>query len=44
MDGWNSRYIGERFSSSNMHKFLIEATFTQAKHDGIALWTIWRAA
>lgn len=40
MDGWNSRYIGERFSGSNMRKFLIEATFAQAKHDGIAILEI----
>jgi len=40
MDGWNSRYIGERFSGSNMRKFLIEATFVQAKHDGIAILEI----
>ncbi len=29
-----------RFSGRNMRKFLIEATFAQAKHDGIAILEI----
>lgn len=40
MDGWNNRYIGGRFPGSNMRKFLIEATFVQAKYDGITILEI----
>lgn len=35
MDSWNNKYIGEKFHNSEMRKLLIEATFYQAKVDGV---------
>lgn len=40
MHKWNGEYIGERFNSSEMRKLLIEATFYQAKIDGIKILEI----
>lgn len=40
MDEWNSRYIGSKFDSSSMRKFLIEAAFVQAKSDNIKILEI----
>ena len=37
MDAWSSRYIGNRFNSSEGRKLLIEATFEQAKKDGVSI-------
>ena len=37
MNGWSDKYIGSRFDSSDMRKFLIEATFQQAKNDGVTV-------
>ena len=35
MDAWSTRYIGNRFNSPAGRKLLIEATFVQAKKDGV---------
>lgn len=40
MNGWSDKYIGSRFDSSDMRKFLIEATFQQAKNDGVTVLEI----
>ena len=40
MDEWNRKYLGERFDSSEMRKFLIEAAFVQAKSDGVKILEI----
>lgn len=40
MHKWNSNYIGERFNSFEMRKLLIEATFYQAKTDGVTILEI----
>ena len=40
MDEWNGRNIGGRFNSAEGRKFLIEAAFVQAKHDGVTLLEI----
>lgn len=40
MDAWSSKFIGDRFSSSSGRKLLIEATFAQAKQDGVAVLEI----
>lgn len=40
MDDWNRKYIGEKFNSSIMRKFLIEAAFVQAKVDGVKVLEI----
>lgn len=40
MHEWNGEYIGERFNSCEMRKFLIEATFYQAKMDGVKILEI----
>lgn len=37
MNKWNAEYLGARFDSAEMRKLLIEATFYQAKIDGIAI-------
>ncbi len=37
MDAWSSKYIGNRFNSSDGRKLLIEATFAQAKRDGVTI-------
>lgn len=40
MQDWNNAYLGERFNNSDMRKLLIEATFVQAKNDGIKVLEI----
>lgn len=40
MHQWNSQNIGEHFDSKDMRKLLIEATFVQAKEDGISILEI----
>jgi len=40
MHDWNNMYIGERFNTKDMRKLLIEATFVQAKEDGIKILEI----
>lgn len=40
MHQWNGENIGSKFDSSNMRKLLIEATFMQAKADGIKILEI----
>lgn len=40
MDSWSSKYIGNRFNSPEGRKFLIEATFEQAKSDGVTVLEI----
>ncbi len=40
MDEWNCRYIGKHFNSPEGRRFLIEATFVQAKYDGITMLEI----
>ncbi|MBQ6588464.1 MAG: adenosine deaminase [Butyrivibrio sp.] len=40
MDAWSSKYIGNRFNSLEGRKLLIEATFEQAKRDGVTILEI----
>ena len=40
MDNWSSINIGDSFNSKEMRKLLIEATFVQAKEDGVAILEI----
>ncbi len=40
MHDWNNKYIGERFDSKEMRTLLIEATFVQAKEDGVKVLEI----
>jgi adenosine deaminase len=40
MHAWNSKYIGEHFDSKEMQTLLIEATFVQAKEDGVKVLEI----
>ena len=40
MDAWSARYIGGRFNSPEGRKLLIEATFVQAKNDGVTILEI----
>ena len=40
MDAWSSRYVGNRFNSPEGRKLLIEATFIQAKADGVTVLEI----
>ena len=40
MDDWSAKFIGNRFSSTEGRKLLIEATFVQAKHDGVTVLEI----
>jgi adenosine deaminase len=40
MHDWNAKYIGEKFNSSSMRKLLIDATFVQAKADGVSILEI----
>lgn len=40
MHDWNNKYIGERFNTKEMRQLLIEATFVQAKEDGIKILEI----
>ncbi len=37
MDAWSSKYIGNRFNSAEGRKLLIDATFAQAKYDGVTV-------
>lgn len=40
MHDWNSKYIGNKFHNSSMHKLLIDAAFVQAKFDGVRILEI----
>lgn len=40
MHDWNNMYIGKRFHTKEMRKLLIDATFVQAKKDGIKILEI----
>ncbi len=40
MDSWSSKYIGNRFNSLAGRKLLINATFEQAKSDGVTVLKI----
>ncbi len=40
MDAWSARYIGNRFNSPEGRRMLIEATFEQAKRDGVTVLEI----
>ena len=40
MDAWSSKYIGDRFNSPEGRRLLIEATFAQAKQDGVSILEI----
>ncbi|NMP36529.1 MAG: adenosine deaminase [Clostridiales bacterium] len=40
MHDWNDKYLGEKFNSKEMRKLLIDATFFQAKKDGIKVLEI----
>ena len=40
MDAWSAKYIGDRFPGTEGRKLLIEATFAQAKYDGVTLLEI----
>lgn len=40
MEAWNKKFIGSSFDSSKGRKLLIEATFAQAKEDGVTILEI----
>jgi len=40
MHDWNGKYIGKKFNNLEMRKILIEATFVQAKEDGVKVLEI----
>ena len=40
MHDWNNQYLGERFHSKERRQLLLEATFIQAKEDGIQILEI----
>lgn len=40
MDAWSAKYIGNRYNSPEGRKLLIEATFAQAKFDGVTILEI----
>jgi len=40
MDAWSARYIGNRFNNREGRQLLIEATFEQAKKDGVTVLEI----
>ena len=40
MDAWSGKYIGNRFNSPEGRRLLIEATFAQAKADGVTVLEI----
>lgn len=40
MHNWNNSYLGNKFNSKEMRKLLIEATFTQARNDGVKVLEI----
>lgn len=40
MNAWSADYIGNRFNGTEGRKLLIDATFAQAKHDGVTVLEI----
>ena len=40
MDAWSSKYIGNRFNNPDGRRLLIEATFAEAKQDGVTVLEI----
>lgn len=40
MNKWSQKYIGQDFNSTAMRKFLIRATFQQAREDGVTVLEI----
>ncbi len=40
MDAWSSKYIGNRFNTTEGRRLLIDATFVQAKRDGVKVLEI----
>lgn len=40
MHKWTNENIGDRFDNTEMRRLLVEATFVQAKEDGVALLEI----
>ena len=40
MDAWSGKYIGDHFNSAEGRRLLIEATFAQAKADGVTVLEI----
>lgn len=40
MDAWSRKYIGNYFNSTDLRRLLIEATFVQAKSDGVTVLEI----
>lgn len=40
MNQWSQKYIDQDFNSTAMRKFLIRATFEQAKEDGVTVLEI----
>ena len=40
MDSWSGKYIGDHFNSTDGRRLLIEATFAQAKADGVSVLEI----
>ncbi|WP_026526428.1 hypothetical protein [Butyrivibrio sp. VCD2006] len=40
MDAWSAQYIGNRFNSTEGRRLLIEATFEQARKDGVTILEI----
>jgi adenosine deaminase len=40
MDAWSSKYVGNRFNTAEGRKLLIEATFEQARKDGVTILEI----
>ena len=40
MHKWSNENLGSRFNSKDMHQLLIEATFVQAKNDGVSILEI----
>nr|WP_316622276.1 adenosine deaminase [uncultured Ruminococcus sp.] len=40
MDSWSAKFIGNRYNSPEGRKLLIEATFAQAKYDGVTILEI----
>lgn len=40
MDAWNTQYLGARFDNTEMRHLLIDATFYQAKTDGVTVLEI----
>lgn len=40
MDAWSNKYIGNYFNNTDLRKLLIDATFVQAKFDGVSILEI----